>query len=698
MWSSSRSKDKWIAAAALLAAACGRGEVPGVPVADNASVLLVTVDTLRADRVGAGITPEIDALAASGVAFTGARANVPLTLPSHTTILTGTLPPSHGVRENGAGRFDGSRPTLATIFKKRGYRTGAFVGAYVLDASFGLNAGFDTYDDRIRRDPRAPTRLEAERPATEVVDAAIEWVTGGVFFLWVHLYDPHAPYNPPQEYAQRAGGKAYEGEVAYADAQIGRLVRAVRERTPGPLVVAVTGDHGESLGEHGEPTHGMLLYEGALRVPLVIAAWRDGSPAALGASSDSRPVSLQDVAPTLLTLAGASVPPGMTGDALFDRPQAPGPGPQGPSAQAPSDSYAESVYPRTAGWSPVRSITDGRWKLIVSSRAELYDLSADGAERHDVAAANGSVVRAMRGRIDGLWRPAGAPAVGAEAAERLRALGYVSAPKDPAPFDAAPNPADQIASWAAFERAFTDLSAGRAADAVGPLAALAERHPDAAIFQSSYARALGEAGRHREALARYRTLVARWPRDATLFHELAVAAGASGAFAEAIKGEQAAIALDPAFASAHNGLGLQYAKIGKPHEAAAAFAKAAELDPRNAAIQVNLGNARRELGDNDAARIAYQTALRLEPDDVDAANGLGVLLVQMKRYIDAISYFERALARAPDMYQARLNLGVAFQESGQVERAAEAYRAVIAAAPQGSRERDAAVTLLRSLH
>jgi arylsulfatase A-like enzyme/Flp pilus assembly protein TadD len=670
-------------------------------------VLLVTVDTLRADRVGTGTTPEIDALAASGVAFTGARANVPLTLPSHTTILTGTLPPAHGVRENGSGRFDGSRPTLATIFKDRGYRTGAFVGAYVLDASFGLNAGFATYDDRIHRDPRAPTRLEAERPATQVVDAAIEWVARGFsgvpdetslkarssFFLWVHLYDPHAPYNPPQEYAQRAGGKAYEGEVAYADAQIGRLVRAVRERAAGSLVVAVTGDHGESLGEHGEPTHGMLLYEAALRVPLVIAAWRDGSSVTLGASSDPRPVSLQDVAPTLLTLAGAPVPADMTGAALLVAPQ-----PPGPKLPAPSDSYAESVYPRTAGWSPVRSITDGRWKLIVSSRAELYDLSADAAERHDVAAVNDPIVRAMRGRIDGLWRPAGARAVGAEAAERLRALGYVSAPKDPAPLDNAPNPADHIASWAAFERAFTDLSAGRAADAVGPLAALAERHPDAAIFQSSYARALGEAGRHREALGRYRALVARWPRDATLFHELAVAAGAAGAFGEAIKAEQAAIALDPAFASAHNGLGLQYTNTGKSREAAAAFATAAELDPRNAAIHVNLGNARRELGDNDGARIAYQTALRLEPDDVDAANGLGVLLVQMKRYIDAISYFERALSRAPDMYQARLNLGVAFQESGQVERAEEAYRAVIAAAPAGSRERDAATALLRSLH
>ena len=281
------------------------------------------------------------------------------------------------------------------------------------------------------------------------------------------------------------------------------------------------------------------------------------------------------------------------------------------------------------------------WKLIaVDPIRSFTDFSATPPSARTSRPATAPSSARRRGRIDGLWRPAGAPAVGAEAAERLRALGGRSSSEGSGAAQqcAEPGRSDCIVGGVRTQRSRI-LPAGRAPDAVGPLAALAERHPDAAIFQSSYARALGEAGRHREALARYRTLVARWPRDATLFHELAVAAGSAGAFAEAIKAEQAAIALDPAFASAHNGLGLQYANTGRPREAAAAFAKAAELDPRNAAIHVNLGNARRELGDNDAARIAYQTALRLEPDDVDAANGLGVLLVQMKRYIDAVSYF-----------------------------------------------------------
>ncbi len=713
-----RAVDYWrltwrisVVAIGCLAAACVDKPLEG-PVATDASVLLITVDTLRADRVNAAGTPKIDGLAASGTRFTTARANAPLTLPSHVTIMTGALPPAHGVRENGFP-FDQARDTLAQLLKQRGYRTGAFVGAFVLDRGFGLNAGFDTYDDRIPRGADRAASLEAERPAEAVSEAAIKWLIAPddrtrPFFLWAHYYDPHAPYAPPAAYATRAGGRAYEGEIAYADAELGRLVRAARERTADrALVVAIAGDHGESLGDHGEPTHGMLLYEAAIRVPVVIAAWKNGAAVSLGPAEDSRAVSLQDLAPTLLALTGLSTPKTMTGMALLGQPKAPElaspkrlqdfAAKAGPKPQAPSDNYAESVYPRSAGWSPLRSLTDGRWKVIVSSRVELYDLAADAGESRDVSAANASVALALRTRLDSLWRPAGMAPVSAEAAERLRALGYVASAPDPAPLDKAPNPADEIASWAAFERAFTDLSSGRAADAVEPLAALAGRYPASVVFQSAYARALSEAGRGREAVQRYRAIVARWPRDPIQYHELAVAARNAGAAAEAIKAEEAAIALDPKFASAHNGLGLLHADAGRPRDAAAAFARAAELDPRNPSIQVNLGNARRELKDVNGARIAYQTALRLAPDDIDAANGLGVLLLEAGRPLDAVVYFNRVLERAPGMYQARLNLGVAYQQSEQPERAAEAYRAVIDAAPPGSRERAAAATLLRQV-
>ena len=290
-------------------------------------------------------------------------------------------------------------------------------------------------------------------------------------------------------------------------------------------------------------------------MPLVLSAWRNGSAVKLGQTEDARPVSLQDLAPTLLALTGVAVPAQMTGSALFGRSEERGtprgtrnearPEARGPRPEALSDSYAETVYPRSAGWSPLRSLTDGRWKVIVSSRVELYDLAADAGESRDVSAANSSVALALRTRLDSLWRPAGTAPVSAEAAERLRALGYVASAPDPAPLDKAPNPADEIASWAAFERAFTDLSSGRAAEAVQPLAALAGRYPASVVFQSAYARALSEAGRGREAVQRYRAIVARWPRDPIQYHELAVAARNAGAAAEAIKAEEAAIALDP---------------------------------------------------------------------------------------------------------------------------------------------------------
>ena len=260
----------------LLLAACNRTPPPA-PI-QKPNVLLITVDTLRADRVGRGLTPALDELAARGTRFTAARSTAPLTLPSHASIMTGTLPPENGVRVNGAALA--TRPTLARSFKDAGYQTGAFVGAYVLDRRFGLSGGFDTYDDRVQRDPSGAARLEAERRGDIVVDAALKWLggrSGTPFFAWVHLYDPHAPYNPPQEFLAKAGGKPYDGEVAFADAQVGRLVDFLRssgqiDRT----IVVVTGDHGEGLGDHGEETHGMLAYDSTLRVPLILVLPPEG--------------------------------------------------------------------------------------------------------------------------------------------------------------------------------------------------------------------------------------------------------------------------------------------------------------------------------------------------------------------------------------------------------------------------------------
>ncbi len=739
---------------AALTAACGR--VPS-PVRPN--VLLVTIDTFRADRLGTGVAPALDRLAESSLRFTSARAAVPLTLPSHATIMTGLLPPAHGVRENGVDVLGDAHPTIARLLKTAGYETAAFVGAFVLDRRFGLAQGFDTYDDQIARDPNATERLEAERPASAVVDRAVAWLANRrpnppdppgpparpgppnlpgppdppghpdhPFFLWIHLYDPHAPYNPPAEFRARTR-TAYDGEIAFADSQIARVFEWLRahkeiERT----LIVVSGDHGEGLGDHGERTHGMLVYDSTLRVPLVVAS--PGHPA--GARDDA--VSLVDVAPTIVRAAGATPPDAMKGRDLLaevrlkpdtttdarlrevggshdvgGRDVRDGRDVRGVRLQP--DLYSETEYPRVAGWSPLQALTDGRWMTIrAGASTEVYDLQNDPREQHDVAAAQPTIAAAMAARVDAIrasaTKRAAAGNIGKEAEERLRALGYVASSAPASAAAGGPNPATRIESWNAFEEALSALTEKRP-DAGTRLRSLAAANPDALIFQTTYARSLKDTGQVAAALAVYRQAARRWPTDATLFHDLAVAAreaalaakgpGARALRDEATKADQAALALAPTSATAHNGLGLMAIDDGQPHEAVKAFEQATALDPNNASYWTNLGNARRAAGDGSGAEQAYRRAIDVDPRAADAANGLGVLLVEAHRPADAVAWFERALAAAPDLVEARLNLGIALQQSGKTARAAETYRAVLAARGGHERERLAAAKLLAAM-
>lgn len=638
------------------------------------NVVLITIDTLRADRLGRGFTPNLDRLAVEGMRYANARTTVPLTLPAHTTIMTGTLPPVHGVHDNGL-TFKPGPPTLARVFRDAGYRTGAFVGAYVLNHIFGLSEGFDVYDDRVHRDPNLGAQLEADRRGGDVVDAAIDWLATAKaaqpFFLWVHLYDPHAPYDPPAEFTASSGGHPYDGEVAYADAQVGRLLAALGAEG-GTALVAVAGDHGEGLGEHGEQAHGMLAYDSTLRVPLIL----HGTGVAPG-SSDAN-ISLAALAGRLLILAGLPAPAGMEA----------------------GESYAETEYPRAAGWHPLTALAADRWKLILSSEPELYDVVSDPGEQHNVAAEKVSTVDAMTKRLRELAASKGVRAdasVSPEAAERLRALGYVGSAAATVDTDRAPNPARHIAPWSSFEDALAQVNAGRSSAALPALNRLVTGYPGARVFLATYGRALKDSGSARAAVEIYRKAVARWPDDASLYHDLAVAARAAGDVKEAMRAEQAALALEGSNASALNGLGLLQAEAGDAAGAAASFEKAAAADPSNASFWTNLGNARRELRDVDRAEQAYRRALAIDATWPDASNGLGVILVQRQRPIEAIPLFQQAIERDPKLYEAQLNLGIAFQESGDRVKAAEAYRRLLTIAPANSREHNAATELLANL-
>ena len=637
---------------------------------------------MRADRLGRGFTPALDELAAQGIRFTEARSVVPLTLPAHASIMTGQLPPAHGIRINGAARLE-ETPTVATLLKAAGYQTRAVVAAFVLDRRFGLDAGFDDYDDQIARDPDAMDLLQAERPAGEVIDRAVKSLAGlneTPWFLWVHLYDPHAPYAPPATALARASGNAYDGEIAYVDEQIGRLVSTVSARTDaGRTAVVVAGDHGESLGAHGEPTHGMLVFDPAIRVPLIVRA-----PGVAPAVHDT-PASIIDIAPTVLALAG--LPAAGSGRNLL-----------GPSAASGVESYAESEYPRVAAWAPARTLVRDRWKMIVSDRPALFNLADDPDEQRDLSTAQPALAKAMSARLDTL-RAAGkstsATAVSPETANRLRSLGYVAANlAAPAPAGGV-NPADAMPAWAAFESALSDVTAGRVSQALPVLSKVTKAYPDSPIFAATYARALASSGRKAEAIARFRDAVKRWPADWSLYHELAVIARDLGHASEAMRAEEAALALNPREPSALNGKGLLLSDAGRDGEAAKAFEAALQYDPTNPVYAANLGNARRGLDDLDGAATAYRRALERAPLP-DAANGLGVVLVQQRQYAAAVPWLEQA-ARDPQFIEAQLNLGIALQEAGDTVRARQQYTKVIAAGANHPRERDAARTLLAQL-
>jgi arylsulfatase A-like enzyme len=489
--------------AALLLTACSRGDGRA---ALRPSLVLITLDTVRADHLGcygdaAAETPALDRLAREGVRFAQASSAVPLTLPSHSSLLSGLLPLHHGLRNNGSGVFPEGTATLATVLSGQGWRTGAFVGAFVLDHRFGLARGFDVYDDEIERDPNAGESLEAERPGRVVMDRALAWLSGSgetkgparPFFLWVHLYDAHAPYTPPSPWRERHPGRPYDGEIAEVDAQVGRLMAELEHRgLAASTVVAVAADHGEGLGEHGELTHGLLLYEPTLRVPLLVRA--PGVPAGQVVKT---PVSLVDVAPTLAGLLGTSLPaPHLDGRDLSAALRNGG-------EPAPADIYAETQYPAIFGWSPLAALRRRDLKYIAAPRPELYDLSHDPGEKKsletDTTTLKGFAARVAALEAGAVQAPRGS-ALDSEARARLASLGYVSgtagstpAARAPAPgTSSAPDPKLLVDLFQRFERAHNGLKSGQpgeAARALADLSALVAADPRNPVFRGELARA-----------------------------------------------------------------------------------------------------------------------------------------------------------------------------------------------------------------
>jgi len=543
--------------------ACGRGGAPrrtSLPRPAETPVVLVSIDTLRADHLPAWgyrkvETPAIDALRRDAVLFENAYTHCPLTLPAHVSLLTGLLPPEHGVRSNIGYRLDGaSHPTLASLLKARGYATGAAVSAYVLRRSTGLDAGFDFYSE-VATAAGAKAAAEVQRDGQTTVRAALDWlggVSGGPFFLFVHLYEPHTPWTPPEPYRTRYGA-TYDGEIAAADAAVSTLLDGLRRLDRyDDAVVVLLSDHGEGLGDHGEDEHGILLYREVLHVPLLLKLPRS----ARGGTSESSPAALRDVVPTLAGVLGLGVPPAAHGRDLLSR-----------AGAETAAVYSETYYPRIhLGWSELRSLVDARYHLIDGPRPELYDVVRDPSEREDRVADKTALARSMRAALGTSALVAPAPAT-AEESERLRSLGYLAAAGTPVdPPAGLPNPRDRLSSYARVRAALALASAGRDAEAVHALDAVIAENPGFVDARVERAEALGRLGRYREAERAYREAIAVAP---SLAAPLSLTLGRvhleMGSLAEAAAAAREALASEPG--PAHELLGSVALAGGRLDEA-----------------------------------------------------------------------------------------------------------------------------------
>jgi len=565
------------------------GAILNVPpgAAAGFNVLVVTLDTTRADHLGCygyarAATPVLDRLAAGGVRFAEAVTVAPETLPAHATLFTGLLPPRHGVRTNSENRLESRHATLAEVARGRGYETAAFVSAFVLDARFGLDQGFDLYDDRVESAEGAAFAAgNNERPASRTTDAALAWLRGREdrrpFLAWVHYFDAHAPYDPPEPFARRFADSPYDGEIAFVDAQLGRLLEGLeatgqRDKT----LLVVVGDHGEGLGDHGERTHSVFLYRSATRVPLILANPRlFPRPAVV----DEVVVSLADLAPTILDLLGVEDPPPRDGLSLL-----------GTKPDPKRSVYVESLVPYLDfGWAPLFGLRRLRESYVQAPRPECYDLRSDPGEQRnllDPKAGKRGACAAQAQVLDRMLASfppheaaaAGAPPADPETRERLQALGYLGGPG--------------------------------AGGAHGPLADPKDMIDVASLVVD--ANALLSSGRPAEALAVAQRAAARSPRDRTVLNTLAKIDLRLGRLKDAEDALRAFRAIQPK-ADASVLLAQILILDGRLDEAARLLDEAEGLDPRHGGVHIARGDLLARQGRKDEARASYERARKVDP-------------------------------------------------------------------------------------
>ncbi len=693
---------RWIVAVGLLVSGCGErgplGRLEHGLTARDLNVLLVTLDTTRADRIGcyaaargtrAPQTPALDGLAATGTQFLNAVSVTPLTLPAHCTLHTGLLPAAHGVRDNGGYRLAPERKTLAEAFGAAGFRTGGFVSAYVLDHKWGIDQGFERYLDDF--DLEAVKKLsmgEIQRPGDQTVEAALGWIDSlgdERFFAWVHLYDPHTPYDPPEPFRSRYPGEPYAGEIAWTDSLVGRLLdhlaaRGLRDKT----IVAVIGDHGEALGDHGEADHGFFVYEATTWVPFLL----DAPYARLRGRKVATAVGQADLAPTLLELAGVAggLEPGQ-GRSLV--PLLAG---QEDAAEAPPRGYSEAFLPRLHyGWAELRAIRKDRWHFIEAPRAELYDVEADPGEQRNLADAERRVLRELRAglaALDATVAPASAASAPVEEDEEtlraLAALGYVGgqAVDTGKSFRELPDPKDRLEVYGKMGKARGLAKGEEPGKAIGLLEEVLAADPEVVDAWFTLGNVHFRKRDWERAAAAYRETLRRRADHDWAQIGLADTFVARGDIDAAVLGYRNYLQNDPENAQIQYRLAQVLTDAGRDGEAEVAFRKTLEVEPKTARAEVGLAVIAFRRKDLAAAHAALDRALAIDPKAKHAHYNRALLLETEGRAGEAMAAYRRELADDPEAFKALFNLGRLLERSGDAAGGLQALRQAVEVNPE----------------
>ncbi len=640
-------------------------------------LVLITLDTLRFDALGFNgnphvATPNLDRLAAAGRVFTHAHAHNALTLPSHANILSGRYPFEHGVRENAGFTLSTQTPTLATLLKAQGFATGAVVAAFPLDTRFGLHYGFDFYDDRYPDADRNMFRV-AQRPGSEVVPIALRWWrehAGKRRFLWVHLFDPHAPYAPPPPLAAKYAKNLYLGEIAAADGFLGELLDLVRSEADPTLIVFVA-DHGEGLGDHGEQTHGIFGYETTIKVPLVL--WGPGVEPGV----DGRLARHIDLLPTMLQAVGVAIPAGLSGRSLL-----------APPSEEPIASYFEALSGNLdRGWAPLRGIIRGHHKFIDLPLPELYDLATDPNETRNLVQEERQLARELRDLlpVESEWPPRRGT-IPPEIEANLRSLGYIT---DSAPLKDRYGPDDDPKRLIGLDVKLHLVSQlydeGRHDESRREAESLIALRPEMPQGYTFLAQSLLALGRIRDAVSVMEQALAQGHASDELRRQLGLTLSWVGRVQEALAVLQPlAERKDPAALSA---LGQVLVDAERPLEARAVLERALQIDPTDSSVYERLSVVALQLEEWSKAQQYAEQALDLDARLPHAWNNLGVAKFYLGDQRAALTAWQKSVELDPDQFDTLYNLGLKGAELGEHEVARQALRAFIARAP---RERYAA--------